>query len=182
MEKIVIKNIAGEEIFSHECEGNTYKKTVEAAIAHALDNPDYDAQRRYSYDTLAGVDFSNQDLRGVDFRFLNLENSNFENSDLRECGFYETNVRTCYFKNAILSKSNFENSDLTNANFSGATCAGVNFEDSDLTNANFSYANCDRAVFEGAEIKGMHVKSTSFRWAKRGPALSQYLLTLLKGY
>ena len=75
VQKIVIKNRwTGEVIFSHECEDNTIKKTVEAAIWQQVNLSDSD---------LSGSNLSDSDLRGCDLRRSDLSGSNLSDSDLR---------------------------------------------------------------------------------------------------
>ena len=75
VQKIVIKNRwTGEVIFSHECEDNTIKKTVEAAIWQQVNLSDSD---------LSGSNLSDSDLRGCDLRRSDLSGSNLSDSYLR---------------------------------------------------------------------------------------------------
>ena len=56
MNKIEIKNRDGKVIFTHDCKGNTLRKTLEIAVAHAAD---------LRNSNLSGVDLSFSDLSAI---------------------------------------------------------------------------------------------------------------------
>ena len=94
--KIEIKNRhTGEVIYSHECEGNTIKKTVEKAVKE-------NANLWNAY--LWNANLRNANLGNADLRNANLGNANLRNADLRNA-----NLRNAYLGNAYLRNANLEN-------------------------------------------------------------------------
>lgn len=70
--KIEIKNrYTNEVIFTHECEDNTIKKTVEEAVRHGVN---------LSYSDLSGSDLSGSDLKGSNLSYSDLKDSNLRGS------------------------------------------------------------------------------------------------------
>ncbi len=93
-------------IFTHECEGNTIKKTVEEAIKSGSDLRCSD---------LRCSDLSDSDLRCSDLRGSNLRGSNLRGSDLRG-----SNLRGSDLRGSDLSGSNLRGSDLSDSDLSGS--------------------------------------------------------------
>jgi len=77
-----------------------------------------DDKLKYAGASLANSDFSNQDLRGMNFFGSDLRNSDFSNSDV--------------------SYANFELSDLTGSNFEGAKIDQIKLKRAKLLDVNFS--------------------------------------------
>ena len=74
MKKIEIKHkFTNEVLFSHECENNTIKITLELAVK---------SSSNLSYSDLRGSDLSNSDLRRSNLRGSDLSGSNLSNSNL----------------------------------------------------------------------------------------------------
>jgi len=69
MNKIEIKNRTGEVIYSHECDDNTIRKTVEQAVKDHAD--------------LRNADLLNADLLNADLLNADLRNAYLRNADLR---------------------------------------------------------------------------------------------------
>ncbi|MDE1804781.1 MAG: pentapeptide repeat-containing protein [Candidatus Micrarchaeota archaeon] len=86
--KIVIKDIYGEEVFSYEKAGNTYKETLQAAVKSKLDLRWVNlsslnlsgANLKGAY--LANADLSNANLSGADLRGANLDGANLNGANL----------------------------------------------------------------------------------------------------
>jgi hypothetical protein len=107
MKLIEIKNrYTGEVIFSHECENNTMKITVELAVK------------------------SNANLRNANLRNANLENANLRNANLGYANLGYANLR-----NANLSNANLENANLYNANLGYANLRNAYLGYANLVNA-----------------------------------------------
>lgn len=86
----------GEVIFSHECEDNTIKKTVEQAIKQAV---------RLDY----------ADLIDVDLSYANLENAELFKADLYNANLSNTNLKNADLSDTILDCANLDDADLSNA-------------------------------------------------------------------
>ena len=105
--KIEIKNVKGEVIFSHECEENTVRKVVEAAI-------EQEANLRYadlSGANLRYADLSDADLRGADLSGTNLGGANLSDADLSDADL----------GGADLSGADLRGADLDNVLFNERT-------------------------------------------------------------
>jgi len=96
----------------------------------------YLVNKRFSLDFLKEADLSNANLKGLDFRFLNLKETTLVNSDLTNSNLEETNLKE---------------SNLTNANLSGTNLKGANLKEATVTNVNFSNANLAYADIHEAE-------------------------------
>jgi hypothetical protein len=84
MKKIEIKNrFTNKVIFSHECENNTIKITVEQAVkVHAnLSNANL-SNANLSNANLSSANLSNADLSNADLSNANLSNADLSNADL----------------------------------------------------------------------------------------------------
>ena len=94
MNKIEIKNrFTGEVIYTHECEDNTIRKTVEQAVKDHADLRNADLRDAY---------LINADLRNADLRNAFLINACLRNADLRNADL----------RNAYLSDADLRNADL----------------------------------------------------------------------
>ena len=86
--------------------------------------------------------FTNMDLRGVDFKGRNLTSVNFKDANLEGACFID----------AILVNANFEGANLKNTDFSCANAWGANFNETNCQNVVFLSANLTEASFEGADL------------------------------
>ena len=115
--KIEIKNrFTGDVIFTHECENNTIKITVEEAVK------------------------SDANLWNADLRNANLSDADLWNADLWNANLSDANLR-----NADLSDANLSDADLRNANLSDADLWNANLWNANLSDANLSDANLRNA-------------------------------------
>jgi uncharacterized protein YjbI with pentapeptide repeats len=114
--KIEIKNrYTGQVIFSHDCENNTIKLTVELAV-----NLKINLSRAY----LSGANLSGAYLRGADLSGANLSGAYLSGA----------NLSGAYLSGANLSGANLSGAYLSGANLSGAYLSGAN-----LSRAKFNY-------------------------------------------
>ena len=130
--RIEIKNrYTNEVIFTHECEDNTIKKTVEEALKNNADLSDAD---------LWNANLSNADLSNADLRNANLSNADLSNADLSNADLW----------NADLSNANLRNANLENAKnldktvklpmYCKWTCG--------ITNGNLIHIGCEKRTIE----------------------------------
>ena len=122
-------------------------------------------------DTFAdvGPDFSNADLRGMNFRGANLAGADFTGADLRDTDLSNANLAGAVFGgtrlgdgdgNAVIMKGatldgatlNFAGTSLRYADLSGLNLAGADFTEADLRDTNLSKANLSSAVFGGTRL------------------------------
>ena len=87
--EISIKSTLNNIIFSHTCENNTIKKTIDEAINNNINLSNADLRGAdlrgvdLSYYNLSNADLRGVDLRGVDLRGVDLSYSNLSYSNLR---------------------------------------------------------------------------------------------------
>ena len=125
---IEIKNHwTGEVIFSHECEDNTLKKTVEEAIRQQVD---------LSYSNLSGSNLSGSDLSCSDLSGSDLSGSDLSCSDLRDSDLSGSNL-----SGSNLSYSNLRCSDLRDSNLRGSNLSYSDLSGSNLSGSDLSYSN-----------------------------------------
>ena len=113
MNKIEIKKINGDLIFSYEHENNTVKKTLEKAIS-------------------SDVNLSGADLRGADLRGTNLRDANLIGTNLRDANLSGANLIGADLSDANLIGANFIGADLSDADLIGANLSDVNLSGADL--------------------------------------------------
>ena len=89
-------------------------------------------------------DFTNMDLRGIDFTGRNLSQANFKGADLEGATFIDT----------VLVSTNFEGANLKNADFSCANAWSASFNETNCKDTVFLSANLTEASFEGADLDG----------------------------
>ena len=87
-------------------------------------------------------DFTNMDLRGIDFTGRNLSQANFKGADLEGATFIDT----------VLVSTNFEGANLKNADFSCVNAWSANFNETNCKDTVFLSANLTEASFEGADL------------------------------
>ena len=146
---IEIKNHwTGEVIFSHECEDNTLKKTVEEAIRQQVD---------LSYSNLRDSNLSGSDLSGSDLSYSNLSGSDLSGSNLSG-----SNLRDSNLSGSDLSYSNLRCSDLRDSNLSGSNLSGSNLSYSNLSGSNLSYSNLSGSNLRGSNLSYSNLRDSEY--------------------
>ena len=134
METIEIKNrFTNEVIFSHECENNTVKITVEKAVETGAYLRGADLRGAY----LTDADLTGADLRGADLRGAYLTDAYLRGADLR---------------GAYLTGANLTGADLTGAYLTDAYLTGAYLRGADLRGADLTGADLRGAYLTGANI------------------------------
>jgi uncharacterized protein YjbI with pentapeptide repeats len=110
MEKIEIKSIRGNILFSHSCENNSMKLTVEAANTSCV--------------SLSGADLRRADLRRADLRRADLRWAYLSRADIREA-----KLSDAYLSRANLSRADLSRADLREAKLSDADLRGVMYNE-----------------------------------------------------
>ena len=106
MEKIEIKSIWGSILFSHECENNSMKLTVEAANRTCV--------------PLRRADLRCADLRCANLRCADLGGADLSGADLRGADLRGTDLRCADLSGAALSCADLRCADLRGADLRGA--------------------------------------------------------------
>jgi uncharacterized protein YjbI with pentapeptide repeats len=97
MEKLIkINHTDGSLLFSHKCENNTIKKTLELAVS-------------------LGVDVGGADLRGADLRGINLKYADLRVADLRCADLRDSDLRFANLTCANVIGADFGGADLRGA-------------------------------------------------------------------
>lgn len=86
--RIEIKNMQADVLFSHDCEDNTIRKTLEKAISEGVN--------------LEGADLRGANLRGADLRDAYLGGAKLMRADLRGANLRGASLSRSYLLNAIM--------------------------------------------------------------------------------
>jgi len=111
MKKIKIKNTSGKVIYTHTCENNTMKITLEKAVLESAD-----LRNAYLYN----ADLRNADLISANLRNANLISANLYNADLENANLRNADLRNAYLENANLRDADLRNADLESADLENA--------------------------------------------------------------
>ena len=120
MEKIVIKKMNGDIIFSYISKNNSMCKTILKYIEVCKKGGKI-------------ADFSYANFRGADFREVDFSHADFSNAD-----FYNTDFSHADFSHADFSNANFIGANFTDTDFNHADFRGADFREVDLRDTNFS--------------------------------------------
>jgi uncharacterized protein YjbI with pentapeptide repeats len=92
------------------------------------------------------ADFTNLELKGLDFAGARLRQSDMSAAVMNHTNFAGSDLRDINAYGAVFTGTIFAGANLTNASFVGAYLQGANFRGANLTGVNFSGAEMDRAV------------------------------------
>ncbi|MEM9650853.1 MAG: pentapeptide repeat-containing protein [Actinomycetota bacterium] len=106
----------------------------------------------YARQSLAGIGFEGEDLRGADFSGAMLTGVRFTSADLQGADF----------SGAVLNDVDLSGADLRGVNLTGVLINGTEFAGSDLTNTTFVNANMNRVEFGGADVSGADFTNANF--------------------
>ena len=140
-------------IFSYECENNTYKKTVEAAVKQ-------DISLKYAY--LEDADLSEANLNGADLRFAFFFNADLTNANLSKADLNGADLRFSKLGNANLSDANLSHAKLHDALLCNADLSFSNLYYADLSHAHLSntdlrFSNLNNADLNNADLNGAKI-------------------------
>ena len=142
---------SGKVLFSHTCEGNTIKITLEAAI-------EADANLADAY--LAGANLADANLADAYLADANLADANLADAYLAGANLADANLADAYLADANLADAN-----LADAYLAGANLAGANLEDANLAGANLAGATGNgREVLSFVALEYRGVYTAEFMW------------------
>jgi len=130
-----------------------------------------DEEFKYVGASLANSDFSNQDLRGVNFFGSDLRNSDFSNSDVTNANFELSDLTGANFEGAKVDKIKLKRAILWDVNFSGVKFnsdlnhvdfRGSNLSNSDLSNQDLKNTVLSNTNMEGANLSGAPLSYDTF--------------------
>ena len=133
--KIEIKNrFTGDVIFTHECENNTIKITVEEAVK-------------------SKANLSDANLSHANLSHVNLSDANLSDANLSHANLSDANLRNANLSHANLSHANLSDANLSHANLRNADLSDADLSDADLWNANLWNANLSHADLSDANLR-----------------------------
>lgn len=96
---------------------------------------------------------------GKDFATKDIKEQNFSNQNLRNLDFTQCDGQYANFKGTKLSGARFFRANLANADFTGADLSGTSLEDTNLLDATFNNANMQgsylsRSIEDAKSLKG----------------------------
>ncbi|GHU17234.1 hypothetical protein FACS189475_00730 [Betaproteobacteria bacterium] len=120
----------------------------------------------FSYQDLAGQDFSGQKLDGAIFHDAKLAGANFSGASLQNTDFDRADCAGANFDRALLNNGSFAETMLSGASLQGASAESARFIGSDLQQAKAAGLNAKEAEFDGAKLVGASFAGANF--AKAG--------------
>jgi hypothetical protein len=112
------------------------------------------------YMFLEGGDFSNLNLKNVNFHEAKLTKANFRNSDLSNTNLDLAHIQNAIFDNAILFETDFLSAKLEKASFIGAHMQDTNFNSSIFDDTNFSKADLTKTIgLENNQLKLVRINN-----------------------
>jgi hypothetical protein len=134
--KIEIKSRNATVLFAHECESNTIRLTLEAAIK---------ARANLAGANLADANLARANLADANLARANLAGANLARADLTRAYLADANLAgadltRAYLEDANLAGANLAGADLTRAYLEDANLAGADLTRADLTRADLTRA------------------------------------------
>ncbi len=170
MNKIEIKKINGDLIFSYEHENNTVKKTLEKAISSYADLRGADLRGANLIDAnLIDANLRGVDLIGVDLRGANLRGANLRGVDLSGANLIGVDLSGANLSGVDLSGANLIGVDLIGVNLSGANLIGANLRDVNLRGANLRGADLSGVNLIGVDLSGVNLSGVNLSGVKDIP-------------
>jgi len=151
--EIEIKDIYGNVLFTHECEENSVKKTLEEAVRQNV--------------WLHYADLRYADLRYANLRYANLHGAYLSGADLGDANLHGANLRS-----ANLHKADLGGADLCGANLRYAYLSGANLHDACLGEADLGEANLHGAYLGEADLGGADLGDANLHGAYLSDAKS----------
>ena len=122
-------------------------------------------------ENLNNADFSQSNLKKIDFSDSNLSNATFFYGTLNNIDFQGSDLSNADISYSTLSNVNFENVDLTNVDFKSSVITNASFQNSILENVDFTYTICYNCDFRNTDINSIKIpKSSSISLYPRFPA------------
>jgi uncharacterized protein YjbI with pentapeptide repeats len=122
--------------------------------------------------SLAGTDFSGQNLTDANLQGADLSGANFSGATLSGAELAGANLANANLSNAVLTPSASGSADLSGANLTGANVTGAQMQGADLTFTNLAATNFAGADLTDAQLgpaprTGLHAgRKTSFSEAR----------------
>ena len=172
--KIEIKDLYGNALFTHECEGNCVKETVGEAVRQNVrlrdaNLSDADLRGACLGDAdLGGADLRDADLRGADLGGADLCDADLRDADLRDACLGGADLRGAdlggaYLRGAYLRDARLRDADLGGADLRGACLGGADLRYAYLRDACLRDADLGGADLRGADFGGAYLCDADLR-------------------
>jgi uncharacterized protein YjbI with pentapeptide repeats len=126
-------------LFSFECENNTIKLTIQAAIRAGANLRDADLRDADLY----SADLYSADLRGANLRYADLRDADLHGANLRDANLRDADLRGANLRDANLRDADLRGANLYSANLRGVDLRGANLHYADLYGADDEKIKCD---------------------------------------
>ena len=147
MKTIQIKNDEGGVLFTHTCEGNNIRLTLEVATK--------------SRANLSHANLSRANLSGADLSHANLSGAKLSGAKLSGADLSHANLSCVNLSRAKLSHANLSHADL-----SGACLVYADLSGAKLSRVNLNSANLSNAYLSGAHLSCANLSCANLSWAK----------------
>ena len=131
-----------------------------------------DDKLKYVGASLANSDFSNQDLRGMNFFGSDLRNSDFSNSDVSYANFELSDLTGSNFEGAKIDQIKLKRAKLLDVNFSGVKFNSdlnyVDFRGSNLSNSDLTEHVLKNTVLSNTNMKGANLTGAILSYEEIG--------------
>ena len=135
-------------------------KTVKALIE--TKRPLLQKARLTKTQDLAGVRFDGMDLQQATFHYSNVSGSTFLATDLRGTVFRDCIASATRFDDADLTRARFERTQLANSSFENVTLRKGIFDRCDLQHASFKGSDVRQWRFDLVELRGADITGVRF--------------------
>ena len=112
-------------------------------------------------ENLNNADFSQSNLKKIDFSDSDLSDATFFYGTLNDVNFRDVDLSNADISYARLTNVNFENADLTNVDFRSSVITNASFQNSILENVDFTYTICYNCDFRNVDINSIKTPELS---------------------
>ena len=107
------------------------------------------------------IDFTNCNLRGIDFTGSQFRKANFTSADLRDTKFDNCNCELTNFIHSNLNNSSFKKANLQGTNLSDTSLYKTNFKNAKLAGSRLMWAKIIETNFSNADLSNCRVYGAS---------------------
>jgi uncharacterized protein YjbI with pentapeptide repeats len=129
----ITHRLTGSVLFSHDCENNSIKITLEIAIQSSAD--------------LQYANLQHANLQGTNLQDADLQDANLQHANLQHANLQYAYLQYADLQHADLQYANLQHADLQHANLQYANLQDANLQDAKLQYAKLQYADLDYSSF-----------------------------------
>ena len=134
-------------------------------------HPDYELLNQPGPLWLPGMDFSHQNLYGVNLSGANLRQANFDNASLVDGDLSAGLLVLSTWRNADLTRANLRDATLSLSDLRSARLSGADLSNAKLQGTMFANANLDGALLVAGDLRESDLRRASLRSANLNNAL-----------